>query len=80
VICGSSDGASCVAYCRFICVCAVGAVANVGIASYMFASAQKSWLAGLVGFVIGAVLELRRFFGIHMDEMIAPSVGLVHST
>jgi dolichol-phosphate mannosyltransferase len=39
----------------FYCICAVGAVANVGIASYIFAADQKWWLAGLVGVMIGAV-------------------------
>jgi len=39
----------------FYCICAVGAVANVGIASYVFATNQKWWLAGLVGVMIGAV-------------------------
>jgi dolichol-phosphate mannosyltransferase len=29
----------------FYCICAVGAVANVGIASYVFAANQKWWLA-----------------------------------
>jgi dolichol-phosphate mannosyltransferase len=39
----------------FYCVCVVGTVANVGIASYVFAANQKWWLAGLVGVMIGAV-------------------------
>ena len=39
----------------FYCICAIGAVANVGIASYVFATDQKWWLAGLVGVMIGAV-------------------------
>ena len=39
----------------FYCICAVGAVANVGIASYVFATDRKWWLAGLVGVLIGAV-------------------------
>jgi dolichol-phosphate mannosyltransferase len=39
----------------FYFICAVGAVANVGIASYVFTTNQKWWLAGLVGVMIGAV-------------------------
>ncbi len=39
----------------FYCICVVGTVANVGIASYVFATNQKWWLAGLVGVMIGAV-------------------------
>jgi len=39
----------------FYCICAVGAVANVGIASYVFATNTRWWLAGLVGVMIGAV-------------------------
>jgi dolichol-phosphate mannosyltransferase len=39
----------------FYGICAVGAVANVGIASYVFSNNQKWWLAGLVGVLIGAV-------------------------
>jgi dolichol-phosphate mannosyltransferase len=39
----------------FCAVCAVGAVANVGIASYLFSADQKWWLAGVIGVVVGAV-------------------------
>lgn len=39
----------------FCAVCAVGAVANVGVASYLFSSDQKWWLAGVVGVAVGAV-------------------------
>jgi dolichol-phosphate mannosyltransferase len=39
----------------FYCICALGAIANVGIASYVFAADQKWWLAGLVGVLVGAV-------------------------
>lgn len=39
----------------FYGICAIGAIANVGIASYVFSADQKWWLAGLVGVVIGAV-------------------------
>src|SRR5215467_7375453 len=39
----------------FYLICGVGAVANVGIASYVFTSNQKWWLAGLAGVALGAV-------------------------
>jgi len=39
----------------FYLICAVGAVANVGIASYVFAVEHTWWLAGIVGVLIGAV-------------------------
>lgn len=39
----------------FYAVCSVGAVANVGIASYMFTSRYSWWLAGVGGVIIGAV-------------------------
>jgi dolichol-phosphate mannosyltransferase len=39
----------------FYGICGVGAVANVGIASYLFSADQKWWLAGIVGVVVGAV-------------------------
>jgi dolichol-phosphate mannosyltransferase len=39
----------------FYGICAVGAVANIGIASYLFSADQKWWLAGIVGVVVGAV-------------------------
>jgi dolichol-phosphate mannosyltransferase len=39
----------------FYGICAVGAVANVGIASYFFNADQKWWLAGIIGVVVGAV-------------------------
>src|SRR5579871_4063856 len=39
----------------FYCIGAVGAVANVGIAAYLFNADQKWWLAGAVGVLVGAV-------------------------
>ncbi len=39
----------------FYGICAVGAVANVGIASYLFSADQQWWLAGIIGVVVGAV-------------------------
>jgi dolichol-phosphate mannosyltransferase len=39
----------------FYLVCAVGAVANVGIANYLFGAAYSWWLAGVAGVLVGAV-------------------------
>jgi dolichol-phosphate mannosyltransferase len=39
----------------FYLICAVGAVANVGIAAYIFAADSVWWLAGIAGVVVGSV-------------------------
>jgi dolichol-phosphate mannosyltransferase len=39
----------------FYLICAVGAVGNVGIASYVFAGGQVWWLAGIAGVAVGSV-------------------------
>ncbi len=39
----------------FYAVCSVGAVANVGIAAYLFRADRSWWLAGVTGALIGAV-------------------------
>lgn len=39
----------------FYAVCSIGAVANVGIASYVFNSDHSWWLAGVTGAAVGAV-------------------------
>jgi dolichol-phosphate mannosyltransferase len=39
----------------FYAVCALGAVANVGIAGYIFSRNEVWWLAGLAGVVVGSV-------------------------
>ena len=39
----------------FYAVCALGAVANVGIAGYVFSRNEVWWLAGLAGIVVGSV-------------------------
>ena len=39
----------------FAAVCSVGAVANVGVGSYFYASEPNWWLAGVAGSLIGAV-------------------------
>ena len=40
---------------RFQLICAIGAVANVGLAIFIHGSTHIWWLAGLAGVVIGAV-------------------------
>ncbi len=40
---------------RFYVVSAVGLVSNIGVSDWMFANAQKWWVAGLAGAVIGVV-------------------------
>ena len=39
----------------FYAICGLGAVANVGIASYAFAQDQVWWLAGIAGVAVGSV-------------------------
>jgi dolichol-phosphate mannosyltransferase len=39
----------------FYALCSVGAVANVGIAAYVFHADQSWWLAGMAGALVGAV-------------------------
>jgi len=39
----------------FYLVCGIGAVANVGIATYVFRSDQSWWAAGLAGVLVGSV-------------------------
>jgi dolichol-phosphate mannosyltransferase len=39
----------------FYIVCSVGAVANVGIATFAYAEKPVWWLAGLAGALVGAV-------------------------
>jgi dolichol-phosphate mannosyltransferase len=39
----------------FYAICALGTVANVGIAGYVFARHEVWWLAGLAGVVVGSV-------------------------
>jgi dolichol-phosphate mannosyltransferase len=39
----------------FFAICALGAVANVGIAGYVFCRNEVWWLAGLAGVVVGSV-------------------------
>jgi dolichol-phosphate mannosyltransferase len=39
----------------FYAVCAIGAVGNVGIATYLFAAEHVWWLAGIAGVLVGSV-------------------------
>jgi dolichol-phosphate mannosyltransferase len=39
----------------FYLICGLGAVANVGVASYAFTSSHTWWLAGVAGAVVGSV-------------------------
>lgn len=40
---------------RFQIICAIGAVSNVGVASYIYSGDHNWWLAGLAGVLMGAV-------------------------
>jgi len=44
-----------VGFLTFCSACSVGAIGNIGIADYLFASHHSWWLAGLSGVLIGAV-------------------------
>jgi dolichol-phosphate mannosyltransferase len=39
----------------FAAICSVGAVSNIGVASYLFAENQSWWVAGVAGAMIGTV-------------------------
>jgi dolichol-phosphate mannosyltransferase len=39
----------------FYLICGIGAIANVGVASYAFTSSHAWWLAGVAGAVVGSV-------------------------
>jgi dolichol-phosphate mannosyltransferase len=39
----------------FYLICAVGAIGNIGIASYVFAADQQWWIAGIAGAIVGSV-------------------------
>jgi dolichol-phosphate mannosyltransferase len=39
----------------FYLICGIGAVANVGIANYVFRADQAWWLAGIAGVIVGSV-------------------------
>ncbi len=39
----------------FYVICSLGAVANIGIASYLFAEQERWWIAGVAGIIVGSV-------------------------
>ena len=39
----------------FYLICGIGAVANVGIATYIFRADKAWWVAGIAGAIIGSV-------------------------
>jgi dolichol-phosphate mannosyltransferase len=39
----------------FYLICSLGAVANIGIASYLFAEREVWWIAGIAGIIVGSV-------------------------
>ena len=39
----------------FYVICSFGAVANVGVAAYLFAQQQVWWIAGIAGIIVGSV-------------------------
>ncbi len=42
---------------KFYVVCGVGALANIGVASWMFVSNESWWIAGIAGVVVGATFN-----------------------
>jgi dolichol-phosphate mannosyltransferase len=39
----------------FAVICSIGALSNIGVASYLFAENESWWLAGIIGVVLGTV-------------------------
>ncbi len=39
----------------FYVICSLGAVANIGIASYLFNAQERWWVAGIAGIIVGSV-------------------------
>ncbi len=39
----------------FAVICSIGALSNIGVASYLFAEQQSWWVAGVIGVVLGTV-------------------------
>lgn len=42
---------------KFYVVCGVGALANIGVASWLFVSNESWWIAGIAGVIVGAVFN-----------------------
>ena len=51
---------------RFMVICGIGAVSNVGVASFIYAQDNVWWIAGLGGARDGRGVELRREFGVRL--------------
>ena len=54
----------------FYAICALGAVANVGIAGYVFSRNEVWWLAGFAGIVVGSVWNYAVSFRLHLEAKI----------
>ena len=39
----------------FVAVCAIGAISNIGVATWLYTNKPIWWLAGLAGTLVGAV-------------------------
>ena len=58
----------------FALASSIGAIANVGIATYLFAEQQTPWLLSAVaGVLVGVVLELHRDRPFYMETSLRPS-------
>lgn len=42
---------------KFYAVCGVGALANIGVASWLFVSNESWWIAGIAGVIVGATFN-----------------------
>ena len=42
---------------KFYVVCGVGALANIGVASWLFVSNESWWIAGIAGVIVGATFN-----------------------
>jgi dolichol-phosphate mannosyltransferase len=42
---------------KFYAVCGIGAVANVGVATWLFGLDEAWWIAGLAGIIMGSVFN-----------------------
>ena len=50
-------GAALAGLLKFYVVCGVGAIANIGVASWIFESNESWWLAGIAGVIVGATFN-----------------------
>lgn len=42
---------------KFYAVCGIGALANIGVASWLFVSNENWWVAGIAGMIVGAIFN-----------------------